>query len=218
MRNGLPDPTSIHWHGIELESYYDGVPGWDRDRHGVAPVIVPGSSFLVKMAPPPAGTFIYHTHWHDVVQLTSGLYGPLIVLEEGQEYDPMTDKTFLVSLGGPDFVNSPVLINGAVNPAVTELRLGQSYRLRFINICPEELRMSISLTAEGRPVKWRAIAKDGANLPSGQTTFGDARFDLSVGETYDFEFSPEARSTLILEERGNTKSVCDPGSALIATR
>jgi FtsP/CotA-like multicopper oxidase with cupredoxin domain len=26
--NRVKDPTAIHWHGIELESYYDGVPGW----------------------------------------------------------------------------------------------------------------------------------------------------------------------------------------------
>jgi FtsP/CotA-like multicopper oxidase with cupredoxin domain len=77
--NKLHGPTAIHWHGIELESYYDGVPGWSGDKQ-ITPPIAPGSSFVARMVPPRAGTFISHTHWHDEYQLTNGIYGPLIVL------------------------------------------------------------------------------------------------------------------------------------------
>jgi manganese oxidase len=205
VRNDLPDPTSIHWHGIELESYYDGVPGWDRDQHGVAPTVAPGQSFVVKMTPPRAGTFIYHTHWHDAEQLTSGLYGPLIVLEQGRKYNPTTDRVFLVSRGGSDFINSPILINGASDLPVSQLSAGADYRFRFINICPEELRLSISLGIAGKPVQWRAIAKDGADLPSQQATLREAKFNLGVGETYDFDFQPKAKATLTLEATGETQ-------------
>ncbi len=38
---------------------------------------------------------MYHTHWHDAVQLTGGVHGPLIVLPPGQTYDRATDKSFL---------------------------------------------------------------------------------------------------------------------------
>jgi FtsP/CotA-like multicopper oxidase with cupredoxin domain len=51
------------------------------------PAINPGESFLVRMAPPRAGTFIYHTHWHDQDQLENGIYGPLVVLPTGQKFD-----------------------------------------------------------------------------------------------------------------------------------
>jgi len=42
--NKLRQPTAIHWHGIELESYYDGVPGWTGSNAEITPAIAPGSS------------------------------------------------------------------------------------------------------------------------------------------------------------------------------
>jgi FtsP/CotA-like multicopper oxidase with cupredoxin domain len=74
--NRLRERTAIHWHGIELESYYDGVPGWSGAGNQITPPIEPGTSFVARMTPPRAGTFIYHTHWHDPSQLTNGIYGP----------------------------------------------------------------------------------------------------------------------------------------------
>src|SRR5262249_44965820 len=63
--NELPEATSIHWHGLELESYYDGVHGWSGEPARVAPGVEPGGTFTVRMTPPRTGTFIYHTHLHD---------------------------------------------------------------------------------------------------------------------------------------------------------
>ena len=78
--NNLQDPTSIHWHGIELDSYYDGVPEWGGLDEKKTPPVEPGQTFVARMIPTRAGTFIYPTHWHDAVQLTGGVHGPLIVL------------------------------------------------------------------------------------------------------------------------------------------
>jgi manganese oxidase len=44
--NQLREPTAIHWHGIELDSYYDGVPGWGGAGQAVAPPIEPGQSVI----------------------------------------------------------------------------------------------------------------------------------------------------------------------------
>ena len=96
VTNELTVPTVIHWHGIELESYYDGVAGWTGSSEHTTPAIAPGSSFVVFMTPPRAGTFIYHTHWHQSGQLVGGLYGPLIVVEPGTKFDPATDKVFII--------------------------------------------------------------------------------------------------------------------------
>lgn len=116
VHDHLASPTAVHWHGMELESYFDGVPGWDQDSHGVTAPIDPGASFVAEMRPPRAGTFIYHTHWHDIEQLTSGLYGPLIVVPPGRSFDATTDKIILISRGGPDFVHSPILITEVLSP------------------------------------------------------------------------------------------------------
>ena len=98
MVNKLKFPTAIHWHGIELESYYDGVPGWSGSDKQITPPIAPGGSFVARIKPPRAETFIYHTHWHGQSQLTNPIYGPLIVLPPGEKFDPTADLTFIFSI------------------------------------------------------------------------------------------------------------------------
>jgi manganese oxidase len=45
-----------------------------------------------------AGTFIYHTHWGHDTQLTSGRYGPMIVVEPGSGFDPEVEKILVVGV------------------------------------------------------------------------------------------------------------------------
>jgi FtsP/CotA-like multicopper oxidase with cupredoxin domain len=158
------------------------------------------------MTPPRAGTFIYHTHWHDRAQLLGGLYGPLIVLEPGEKFDPDTDKIFTVSRGGADAsFGGLMLLNGAAQPRELRLKAGTRYRLRFINITDDLGRVVVSLLAANSPVTWRAISKDGADLPLAQRIKKASVQAIGVGETYDFEFVPEGRGELALtvnESRG----------------
>ncbi len=190
VTNELNEPTAIHWHGIEIESYYDGVPGWTGAGQRTTPPIAPGHSFVAYMTPPRAGTFIYHTHWHDVRQLTGGLYGALLVMPPGEAYDPAKDKVFVLGRSGLDQMREPLMLNGSPQPGMMVLLTGQTYRLRFINITPNDDRVVVSLNSAGHTVKWRALAKDGADLPEQQAIVGDAIQPLGVGETCDFEFAP----------------------------
>ncbi|HTE46094.1 MAG TPA: multicopper oxidase domain-containing protein [Gemmatimonadaceae bacterium] len=57
--NRSHDKAAIHWHGIELESFPDGVPGWSGAGNHVLPMIAPGDSFTVRFTPTRAGTFMY---------------------------------------------------------------------------------------------------------------------------------------------------------------
>jgi FtsP/CotA-like multicopper oxidase with cupredoxin domain len=197
--NRSEQPTAIHWHGIELESYYDGVAGWTGTAQQTTPAINPGESFLVRMAPPRAGTFIYHTHWHDQAQLENGIYGPLIVLPTGQKFDPASDKTFLFSLGVFEPFGHMLLINGHPQPSPLRLVTGTKYRFRLINISPENVAMRASLRKAGIPVQWCIIAKDGADLPLAAATMQTAEFGITVGETYDFEYQASTPEDLALE-------------------
>jgi FtsP/CotA-like multicopper oxidase with cupredoxin domain len=197
--NQLQEVTSVHWHGMELESYYDGVPGWSGGSPQVTPPIPPGGTFLARMTPPRAGTFIYHTHWHDIAQLTSGLYGPLIVVEPGQKFDPEADKVFIIGGSGPDESVYPMLLNGSAQPGPLVLKAGTRYRLRFINISPNDSDAKVSLLADSKPVQWRAIAKDGWTLPQAQATLRPAQQGITVGETRDFEFVAGQPGKLELE-------------------
>jgi FtsP/CotA-like multicopper oxidase with cupredoxin domain len=164
--NRLKNPTAIHWHGIELESYFDGVPGWSGAGTQITPAIAPGSSFIARMVPPRSGTFIYHTHWHDASQLTNGLYGPLIVLPEGEAFDPKWDLVFVFSIGDFGALQELALINGTPQSKNLQLEAGRKYRLRFINISTNNQSMQVSLRNSNGPVDWIKVAKDGVDSHS----------------------------------------------------
>jgi manganese oxidase len=195
--NQLSEPLAVHWHGIELESYYDGVPGLSGSGQQLLKPIAPGTSFVVHLTAPRAGTFIYHTHIDDLKQLSSGLYGPLIVLPPGQKFDPESDRVLVISRAGPG--ETPIWLNGSRSPAIGTLSTGQKYRLRIINIVPENPPIDIRLKVAGIPVIWQPIAKDGADLPAGQRELCPAQVTVGVGETYDFEFRPDRAGELALE-------------------
>jgi manganese oxidase len=194
--NRLSEPTSIHWHGIELQSYYDGVPGWTGDEKHVTPMIQPGKSFDVYFNPPRAGTFIYHTHMRDLSQLSSGLYGPIVVLPPRETFHPETDKIFLMSRNGRR-KDGEFLLNGATQLPVQQWHAGLGYRLRFININANNT-VRITLTQNGTPVVWTSVAKDGADLPPEQALTGPAAFLIAPGETYDFHFRPGREGEMTL--------------------
>jgi FtsP/CotA-like multicopper oxidase with cupredoxin domain len=188
VKNATSNPTAIHWHGIELESFYDGVPGWTGSGQQTTPPIVPGASFVARMTPPRTGTFIYHTHWHDETQLVNGMYGPLIVLEPGQKYDPERDKTFVIGTGRYAPFGAMLLVNGTPEPDPMELQTGSTYRLRLINITNNESDLRVRLDSKDVPAQWTVIAKDGADLPMAQRKAGPAEIGVTVGTTYDVEY------------------------------
>jgi len=199
VENRLSKSTSVHWHGIELESYYDGVPGLGGDGRQITPTIRPGETFVAKFTPPRAGTFIYHTHFNDYIQLSTGLYGPLIVTAPAQRFDPEVDKIFVLSRGGTDDEKDPFLINGSTSPPPVEVLPRKRYRLRFIGITPAP-PLEITLERNGRPDAWRPIAKDGADL-IGRRRLEPAKLTLFPGETYDFEFQPATTGEFRLTAR-----------------
>src|SRR5215469_4471625 len=195
--NQLSEPLAVHWHGIELESYYDGVPGLSGSGQQLLKPIAPGRSFVVQLKAPRAGTFIYHTHIDDLKQLSSGLYGPLLVLRPGENFDPEIDRVLVISRAGPG--ETPIWLNGRRSPEIASFKAGQTYRLRIINIVPENPPIDISLKVAGIPVTWRPFAKDGADLTPGQRELCPAWLTIGVGETYDFEFRPDRAGELALE-------------------
>lgn len=72
LENSLPEPTTIHWHGIRLLAAMDGT---DMVQHPIPP----GESFTYRFALPDASTFWYHPHSNEPVQMERGLYGAIVV-------------------------------------------------------------------------------------------------------------------------------------------
>jgi manganese oxidase len=196
--NRLQGVSSIHWHGMELQSLYDGVAGWSGSPARLAPLIARGDSFMVSFTPPRAGTYIYHTHMDEEDQLPAGMFGPMLVLEPGEVYDPAKDLIFMVGVAvvGGDHVP---LLHGKPKPEPMTLRAGSTYRLRLININPVE-PLVFELVKGDTPMQWRALSKDGALLPPVLQKLGPARQSMGVGETYDFEWvaAPGTEATFVV--------------------
>lgn len=199
--NRTPEPTSIHWHGMELESYFDGVAGFSGVRPQLAPAIAPHDSFEVRISPRRAGTFVYHSHENEARQKRAGIVGALLVVDPAR-YDPAREVLVLVS-SPSDSVEEEraVLINGQAAPAEVGLRRATAYRLRLINITTGRSGAQFELRQDTTAVTWRPIAKDGADLPAPRRVVRPARQTLDIGETMDVEFFPTAAGEYRLEVR-----------------
>jgi FtsP/CotA-like multicopper oxidase with cupredoxin domain len=201
VENRLPEATGVHWHGIELESYYDGVPGFAGTPGQIAPAIMPTASFEARFTPPRAGTFIYHSHVDEVRQQQAGLSGALLVLDDPKSYDPIRDIVLLVTTPRRLADDDVVLLNGTATPPARELRAGERYRLRLINVHVSRPNLSIRMIRDDALQMWRALAKDGMDLPLDQATERPAEQQVGNGETYDFEFVPTIPGENIVQVR-----------------
>ena len=195
--NELAEPTAVHWHGIELDSYYDGVAGFSGHPGHIAPAIAPRDSFEARFTPPRAGTFIYHPHADEVRQQQAGLSGVIVVIDSLEKFD--ANKDIVLLLSAPRTMAEGrrlVLVNGSASPVIPELRAGERYRIRLVNIHTFRPSLTFRLVRDSMPVTWRAIAKDGMNLPRDQATARPAIQLIGNGETYDFELTPSSAGDL----------------------
>ena len=198
--NQSHEAAAVHWHGIELESFPDGVPGWSGWGATTIPFIMPGDSLTVRFTAPRAGTFMYHSHSNEMQQISSGMYGALIVRDPST---PATEeRTLLFSDDGPftSFIKQgpPVLLNGKVQADTIDLRAGKPTRFRVIDIRAENTT-DISLERDGAAVPWLLIAKDGADLPPHQIREQSSALTTSPGETYDLEIPPQTPGIMVLK-------------------
>ena len=202
VSNRLGVPTAIHWHGIELESFPDGVPDWSGNTQRLFTNVPANGSFDAVFTPPRSGTFIYHSHLNEATQVVSGLFGALVVLDPGEKFDAERDRIFLVGAAGPigEGDNDMGTVNGESEPEPVDLVAGRTYRLRMININPE-WRVQFSIGTDTSLAMWRPIAKDGADLPALQRTLQPAFLLTGPGETADFEFTPRSPGDLRLSIR-----------------
>ena len=195
VHNRTGVPTGVHWHGLELDAWSDGVPGWSASDGRVSPLIAPGGSFTYRLSLLRPGTFIYHSHMDDARQLAGGLYGPLIVLPEGAVFDSTTDHIIAWGWNNPDPQRiEDVDWNGRRSQPDGSAVQGETHRFRLIHIAPAA-RISAWITRDGGAVPITLLAKDGADLPVHQRVPVDRLPRLSVGETADFTWTPSEPGT-----------------------
>jgi FtsP/CotA-like multicopper oxidase with cupredoxin domain len=195
--NNTRASTGVHWHGIELPSYPDGVPHFSGLGSRIAPPIAPGDSFVAAFTPTRSGTFIYHAHSNEFFQINLGLYGALLVVDSGL-YDPAHERVIVLGGDGPG--GAPGRINGRLEPDTMRLKIGETYRIRLIDIMPD-WTIRVSMTRGDSVVHWKALAKDGAELPAHAQVMQPAEFVTGPGQTMDFEYTPTAPGLLLFKVR-----------------
>jgi FtsP/CotA-like multicopper oxidase with cupredoxin domain len=146
---------------------------------------------------------MYHSHFSEADQMGSGLYGPILVLEPGEQYNPETDRILFFGTAGTvrnvllgPFPN--LLLNGNGQPGPMEMRAGMQYRLRLFNLAGDFPTM-VSVSRGQAPVMWKLVAKDGYTIAPERQVTAPAVLVFDPGEIYDFEFTPTARGQLTLQ-------------------
>ncbi len=91
FRNRLPQPTTVHWHGVRLDHRNDGVPDLSQ------PPVLPGGEHTYRLRFPDAGIYWYHPHVREDIQQELGLYGNLLIRSgEGDDYGPASREAVLM--------------------------------------------------------------------------------------------------------------------------
>lgn len=201
LKNTLDEPTTIHWHGLEVPNAMDGVPELTQ------PPVPPGGTFIYQFSLKQAGTYMYHSHY-EATQATRGLGGVFIVDPRGadpiradhdvplvlQEWgiDPRTGAPLGDMPGMPGMsVTNFFTINGKAFPATEPIRVkpGERVRLRLVNFASE---VPHPIHLHGQP--FSVVAKDG--YPWDGPT--EVTQTVASGETYDVVFTANAPGRWLL--------------------
>lgn len=211
IRNDLPDPTSVHWHGLRLPNEMDGVPGV------TSPMIAPGAAREVAFDLRDAGTYWYHSHQRSFEQVERGLHGAFIVDEVEGAPDVDGDHVLVLddiqlerdlqlsAFGGrhdmshAGRIGNVVLVNGRPG---AELSAAPGERLRLRLVAAQTARVFV-LRAEGFDGVW-VVARDGQPLEApeplaaGEPMGPGQRIDIVVDQSADGGALISAEDGLVL--------------------
>jgi FtsP/CotA-like multicopper oxidase with cupredoxin domain len=200
VKNNLDEPSGVHWHGLEIESFPDGVPGFSGIGDKIMPPIPPGETFAAEFTPPRSGTFPYHSHLHEMRQIGSGMYGAIIVSDAPRD----TTRDHLIVAGGgglPVFYKQApnfLLVNGKRVPSALHMTVGDTNRVRIVSIHADEV-LTFRFGTESQAARWKPLARDGADLPAALRGEKPAVVSMGPGETADFTYVPTRPGRMMLE-------------------
>lgn len=192
VTNKLPEPTSVHWHGVLVPNGMDGVAGLTQKY------ITPGETMAYEFTLKQHGTLMYHPHSDETHQMAMGMYGFFII--HPKELAHKIDRDFAIFLGEwnvPPGAYTPnpntmtdfntFTFNGRAYPGTTPLivKTGDRVRIRLAN-----------LSMDSHPIhlhgySFRTVATDGGEIPESAQWPGTT-VNVPVGETRDIEFVADA--------------------------
>lgn len=189
VENKLPEHTTVHWHGVFLPNGMDGVGGLTQ------PHIKPGETWVYEFPLINAGTFMYHPHADEMVQMAVGMMGMFIVHPK-KPRGPKVDRDFAIMLHewsvhpGTYRPNPSIMLdfntfsfNSLVFPAIPPLvvKKDQRVRIRFGNLSMDQHPIHIHGHA------FKITGTDGGAIPAG-AQWPNTTVPVPVGSTRDIEF------------------------------
>jgi FtsP/CotA-like multicopper oxidase with cupredoxin domain len=189
VTNRLPEHTTVHWHGILLPSGMDGVGGLSQ------PQIGPGKTFAYEFQMKKSGTFMYHPHADEMVQMAMGMMGSLVVHPKNPKQHRV-DRDFVFVMSGFDIepgtftprVNTMLDFNlwawnSRIFPGIDPfaVRLGDRVRIRAGN-----------LTMTNHPLHlhgydFEVTGTDGGWVPK-SARWPEVTADVAIGQMRAIEF------------------------------
>jgi len=193
VTNKLPEHTSVHWHGIFLPNGMDGVGGLNQ------PHIKPGDTYVYEFTLRQNGTFMYHPHADEMLQLAVGMMG-LFIVHPAKSEVPRIDRDFAIMLHawavhpGTYRPDPAVMLdfnmftfNSKIFPAIDSMvvKTGDRVRIRMANLSMDEHPIHI----HGHSM-W-VTATDGGRIPP-SARWPETTVLIPVGATRDVEFIADA--------------------------
>jgi FtsP/CotA-like multicopper oxidase with cupredoxin domain len=194
VTNRLPEATAVHWHGVFVPNGMDGVAGLTQ------PGIPPGETFLYEFTLRQSGTYMYHSHFDEMVQMGLGTIG-MFVVHARTPLAPPVDRDFSLMLSEwaikpgtrrpyPTVMNdfNVFTMNGKVFPATAPLvvRAGQRVRIRLGNLGATDHH---PFHIHGHA--FRVTGTDAGRIPE-SAWVPETTVLVPVGSTRDIEFVADA--------------------------
>ena len=188
VTNKLPEPTSVHWHGVILPSGMDGVSGVSQ------PSIKPGETFAYEFTLKQHGTQMYHPHADETTQMAFGMEGLFVIhpKHEAQRID-RDYAIFLHEWDVPPGASRPnpatmldfnlFTFNGRAYPGTAPLvaQLGDRVRIRIANLSMDSHPIHI------HGLRFHETGTDGGPVPAG-AQLPETTVNVPPGSTRDIEF------------------------------
>ena len=189
VTNRLPEITSIHWHGQPLPNGMDGVSGLTQ------PPIQPGKTFMYEFVAKRAGTFMYHPHADEMLQMAMGMMGSWITHPKNPKFMPV-DRDFVFLL------NAYYIDPGSYTPKVNtmlDFNLWTFNSRVFPGIDPivvrknDRVRIRVgNLTMTNHPIhlhghEFQVTGTDGGWVPA-TARWPEVTTDVAVGQMRAIEF------------------------------
>jgi manganese oxidase len=193
VTNRLPEHTTVHWHGILLPCGMDGVGGLTQ------PQIPPGKTFAYEFQMNKSGTFMYHPHADEMVQMAMGMMGSLVVHPKDHR-EHHVDRDFVFVMSAYDI--EPATMTPRVN-TMTDFNLWTWNSRIFPGLSPLMVRQGDrvriragNLTMTNHPLhlhgyEFEVTGTDGGWVPK-SARWPEVTADVAIGQMRAIEFDANA--------------------------